>query len=77
MDDSIHKEDEHFKKAYERYNEEPSEEVWEKINARLDDEQTFTKRKRFAAWKGVACAVLVLFISAAMYKLFVLIGAHI
>lgn len=62
MDKNIHDTDDFFKDAYRQFEEEPSGDVWEKINAGLDRKKTDGKTKKIIAWKRAGIFLLCLFI---------------
>src|SRR5437762_747640 len=70
MNEGIHNGEKSFKKAYRHMEESPSPEVWEKINARLDNIDAVYYRARFVAWKRIACILLLMAGSAGAYKMF-------
>src|ERR1700712_6038632 len=70
MNENIHNEDEYFKRAYQQSEEEPSPEVWNKINAALDKREAVYYRKKFTAWRFAACLILLLSGSIALYYTF-------
>lgn len=54
MDKHTHNIDDIFKKIYQQYGEDPSENVWDKINTGLDKEELKIYKKRFIGWKRIA-----------------------
>ncbi len=65
-----HNEDEYFRKAYRQAEEQPSPEVWEKINAGLDNADAVYFRNKFVVWKRIACILLLLLSSLVIYHIF-------
>lgn len=70
MSKDLHNEDEYFRKAYRQSEEEPSPDVWDKINARLDKADAIFYRSKFAVWKRIACVLLLLLSSVVIYQTF-------
>ena len=70
MDEDIHNEDDYFKQAYQNSREEPSPEVWKKINARLDKIEATNYSNKRIGWKRIACVLLLIISSAGAYEWF-------
>src|SRR4051812_45878503 len=70
MSEDIHNDDELFRKAYNNYEEEPSPEAWEKLNARLDQKDAILYRAKFTWWKRIAVVLIFLLGTALAYELF-------
>ncbi len=70
MSENIHNDDELYRKAYNNFEEEPSPEVWEKLNARLDQKDAILYRAKFTWWKRIAVVLIFLLGTALAYELF-------
>ena len=70
MSEDLHNEDEYFRKAYRKTEEEPSPAVWEKISAGLDNADAVYYRSKFATWKRIACVLFLLLGGAVIYQIF-------
>src|SRR3954469_5422345 len=70
MSENIHNDDELYRKAYNNFEEEPSPEVWEKLNARLDQKDATLYRAKFTWWKRIAVVLIFLLGTALAYELF-------
>ncbi|MDE3142764.1 MAG: outer membrane beta-barrel protein [Bacteroidota bacterium] len=68
MDKNIHDIDNIFHKAYQQFEDEPSESVWEKLNAQLDKEDAGKYKKRFIGWKRAAILLLFLLSGIVLYE---------
>lgn len=68
MDKNLHKLDDIFNKAYQQFEEEPSEMAWQKLNASLDKEDAEKYKKRFIGWKRVAILLLFLLSGLVIYE---------
>ena len=60
MSKDLHNIDELFKAAYKQFSEDPSREVWEKINASLDKKDAADYKRKSKRWKQVAIFSLLL-----------------
>ena len=60
MNKDLHNIDEPFKTAYKQFSEDPSPNVWEKINAGLDKKDAAAYKRRSRRWKQVAIFSLLL-----------------
>jgi hypothetical protein len=60
MNKDLHNIEEYFKAAYKQLSEDPSPEVWEKINAGLDKKDAAAYKRRSKRWKQVAIFSLLL-----------------
>src|SRR6478752_876168 len=70
MSENIHNDDELFRKAYNNFEEEPSPEVWDKLNARLDQKDAIVYRSKFIWWKRIAVVLIFLLGTAVAYEVF-------
>lgn len=68
MSKNLHDTDDFFKKAYEQYGEDPSDEVWDKLKATLDEKDANKYKRKFVGWKRVAIALLILIGGLAIYE---------
>lgn len=68
MDKNLHDIDDIFNKVYQQYEDEPSEGVWEKLNAGLDKEDARKYKKRFIGWKRAAILLLFLLSGIILYE---------
>jgi len=69
MSENIHNDDELYRKAYDNFEEEPSTDVWEKLNARLDQKDATLYRAKFIWWKRIAVVLIFLLGTAVAYEL--------
>lgn len=69
MNKNIHDTDDFFKDAYRQFEEEPSAEVWEKINAGLDKKDAESYKKSVIGWKRLSLLLLILLICLSIYEL--------
>ena len=69
MSENIHNDDELYRKAYNNFEEEPSPEVWDKLNARLDQKDATLYRAKFTCG-SVAVVLIFLLGSALAYEVF-------
>lgn len=60
MSEDLHNLDEFFKAAYKQFSEDPSPELWEKINAGLDKKDAAAYKRKSKRWKQVAVISLLL-----------------
>jgi hypothetical protein len=60
MNKDLHKLDDIFKDAYDKYEEEPSSSTWEKINSMLSKEEADTYKRKFIGWKRIAIMLFLL-----------------
>jgi len=60
MNKDLHNIEEYFKAAYKQLSEDPSPEVWEKINAGLDKKDAASYKRKSRRWKQVAIFSLLL-----------------
>jgi hypothetical protein len=60
MSEDLHNIDEFFKAAYKQFSEDPSPEVWEKLNAGLDKKDAVAYKIKSKRWKQVAIVSLLL-----------------
>jgi hypothetical protein len=60
--------DDIFNSAYRQFEEDPSSDVWEKINAGLDKKDAESFKKRFIGWKRAAILLLLLLTGFILYE---------
>jgi len=60
MNKDLHDIDSAFKRAYQSYEDIPSENAWEKINATLDKADADKYKRRFIGWKRIAVVLALL-----------------
>src|SRR6478672_3397627 len=60
MNKDLHNIEEYFKAAYKQLSDDPSPEVWEKINAGLDKKDAAAYKRKSRRWKQVAIFSIVL-----------------
>ncbi len=70
MNEDLHKEDEPFKKAYENSEEPPSPHVWSQLEARLNERDAVYYRRKFTAWKSIACVLIFMLSSVSLYNIY-------
>lgn len=68
MDKDINNIDDIFNKIYQKYSEEPSENVWDKINAGLDKEELYIYKKKFIGLRRMAILLFFLVSVILMYE---------
>src|SRR5215467_13911938 len=68
MAKDLHNMDEIFNSAYKQFSEEPSQNVWEKINARLDKKDAAAYKRKSKNWKRVAILSLLLLTASILYE---------
>ena len=68
MSKDLHNMDDIFNSAYREFGEDPSPEIWEKINARLDKKDAESYKKRFIGWKRLALLLLLLLAGFILYE---------
>lgn len=68
MSERLHNMDEGFKSAYRRFREEPTAEVWKKINAALDKKDAEIHKKKAFKWKRLSLLLLVLMAGLILYE---------
>lgn len=68
MNENIHNDDNSFRDMYGNFEEEPSPEVWDKLNAKLDKRDALFYRTRSLVWKRSAFALLLLLLLFAGYE---------
>ncbi len=69
MNENLHDSDDFYKNAYRQFEEEPSADVWEKINAGLDKKDAESYKKSAIGWKRLSLLLLLLLICLSIYKL--------
>ena len=67
MSENIPDNDDLFREAYNRFEEEPSPGVWDKLDAQLNKEDAQRYRNKFAWWRTAAIILLLLFASVITY----------
>jgi hypothetical protein len=68
MRKDLHNIDEVFNSAYKQLKEDPSPDVWEKINAGLDKKDAESYKKRFIGWKRMSILLLLLLAGFILYE---------
>src|SRR6266576_3675588 len=68
MSEHLHNIDDIFKSAYRQFKEEPTADVWEKINAALDKKDTESYKKKSVKWKRVSLLLLLLLAGFILYE---------
>ncbi|MBS1973215.1 MAG: outer membrane beta-barrel protein, partial [Bacteroidetes bacterium] len=68
MGKNLHDIEDALNKAYHSFEEQPSANVWNQLNATLDNEDADKYRHRFIGWKRVAVVLLFLFLCMAIYE---------
>lgn len=68
MDKNLHTIDDLFNKAYQKFEEEPSAGVWEKLNAGLDKKDSALYKRKFIGWKRIAILLLFLLSGFVIYE---------
>lgn len=68
MSENIHNDDSFFKDMYGNFQEEPSSDVWDKLNAKLDKRDALFYRTRSLAWKRSALALFLLLLFFVGYE---------
>ncbi|MEO8416040.1 MAG: outer membrane beta-barrel protein [Ginsengibacter sp.] len=67
MNKNIHDTDDFFKDAYNQFEEDPSADVWEKINAGLDKKDADLNRRKFVVWRSAAIVLLLLLAGVVLF----------
>ncbi|MEO8860351.1 MAG: outer membrane beta-barrel protein [Ginsengibacter sp.] len=70
MDENLHNVDDIFNRAYKDFEDEPSDGLWNKLQASLDHKDVKKYRKRFIIWKSAAIFLLVVLSGIIIYKSF-------
>ncbi len=60
--------DDYFNSAYQRFEEEPSSDVWKKLSAGLDKKEAESYKRRFAGWMRFAIILLLLLAGFILYE---------
>lgn len=60
MDENLHNTDDVFKNAYDKYEDDPSNSVWEKLQAGLDKKDAEKYKRKFIGWQRIAIVLLFL-----------------
>ena len=68
MRKDLHNIDEVFNSVYKQLEEDPSPDVWEKINAGLDKKDAESYKRRFIGWKRAAILLLLLLAGFMLYE---------
>ncbi len=68
MNKDLHHIDDIFNSAQQQFEEDPSDEVWEKINAHLEKKDAASYKKRFILWKRTAILLLLLLTGFVLYE---------
>ena len=68
MNKDLHDIDDIFNEAGQRYEDEPSAAVWDKINADLDRKDAEKYKRRFIGWKRIAIILLFLLSGFVLYE---------
>jgi hypothetical protein len=68
MSKNLHDMDEIFKSAYERFGDDPSPDVWEKINAGLDKKDAAAYKRTSRNWKRAAIFLLFILSGFIIYE---------
>ncbi len=68
MSQDLHNLDEIFKLAYQRSEETPSIDVWDKINANINKNDAVKYKRRFIAWKRTAFILILLMTGSILYE---------
>ena len=68
MSEHLHDMDDIFKSAYQEFEDEPTADVWGKINAKLDKKDTESYKKRSLKWKRVSLLLLLLLAGFILYE---------
>ena len=68
MNKDLHNIDDVFNAAYQEFEDDPSPEVWQKINEGLDKKETESYKRRFIGWKRTAILLLLLLTGFVLYE---------
>jgi hypothetical protein len=68
MNKDLHNIDDIFNSAHREFEEEPSSDVWNKINAGLDKKDAESYKRRFIGWKRVSILSLLLLAGFILYE---------
>jgi hypothetical protein len=68
MSKDLHNMDEIFNSAYQQYEDDPSPDVWGKINAGLDKKDADSYKRRFMGWKRIAIIAILLLSGFILYE---------
>src|SRR5450432_1071071 len=68
MSKDLHNMDDIFHSAYQKFEDEPSTDVWEKINAALDKKDVAAYKKQSAGWKRFAMLLILLLTGCILYE---------
>ncbi len=60
MNKNIHDTDDFFKSAYQQFEDTPSDNAWEKINAGLDKKEADSNKRKFIFWRRTTIFLLLL-----------------
>ena len=68
MNKDLHNIDDIFNSAQQRFEEDPSADMWDKINAGLDKKDAESYRRRFIGWKRIAIILMLLLSGFVLYE---------
>lgn len=68
MDKNLHNIDDLFSKAYNSFEEHPTDAVWEKLSTALDKDDAEKYKKRFIGWKRIAVILLLMLSGLIIYE---------
>lgn len=68
MNKDLHNIDDVFNSAYKEFEDNPSSDVWQKINEGLDKKEANSYKKRFLIWKRATILLLLLVAGFALYE---------
>src|SRR5258706_2997123 len=68
MNRDLHNIDDIFNSAHREFEEEPSSDVWDKVNAGLDKKDAERYKRRFIGWKRAAILSLLLLTGFILYE---------
>ena len=70
MDENLHDMDDIFSRAYKDFEDEPSDGLWNKLEASLDHKDAKKYKRRFIIWKSVAILLLIVLSGILIHKSF-------
>ena len=68
MNKDLHDMDDIFNSAYRQFEDDPSPDVWDNINAGLDKKDAVSYKRRFIGWKRVAIVAMLLLSGLILYE---------
>jgi hypothetical protein len=68
MNKDLHNIDDVFSSAYQEFEDDPSPDVWQKINEGLDKKESESYKRRFIGWKRTAILLLLLLTGFVLYE---------